>query len=64
MCRYLLYYHLPYYILFEKKMNILTNTKFEHVTSTYYHSQYLVFEFAFKLLTFIGLLILSVCVRI
>ena len=27
--------------------HILTNTKFKHVTSTYYHSCYLVFEFTF-----------------
>jgi len=28
--------------------HILTNTKFVHVTSTYYHSWYLVFEFIFS----------------
>ena len=34
-----------------KKIHILTNTKFVHVISTYYHSWYLVFEFT--LITFI-----------
>jgi hypothetical protein len=27
----------------------LTNTNFKHVTSTYYHSWYLVFEFTFNI---------------
>ena len=45
MCRYLPYCHLPYYILF---FHILTNTKFIHATSTYYHRWYLVFEFTFN----------------
>ena len=40
--------------------HILTNTEFVHITSTYYHSWYFVFE----LLTFIELGLLSVCVRI
>ena len=28
--------------------HILTNIEFKHVTSTYYHSWYLVFEFTFN----------------
>jgi hypothetical protein len=31
---------------------ILTNTKFKHVTSTYYHSWYVVFEFTFIVIYF------------
>ena len=32
--------------------NIFTNTKFVHVTSIYYHSSYLVFEFTFDVTFF------------
>ena len=32
--------------------HILTNTKFKHVTSTYYHSWYLVFELTFNVTFF------------
>ena len=32
--------------------HILTNTKLKHVTSTYYHSQYLVFEFTLNVTYF------------
>ena len=37
------------------KFYIFTNTKFKHVTSTYYHCWYLVFDFTFTV-TFIGVL--------
>ena len=42
--------------------HILTITKFKHVTSTYYHGCSILFEFTFNV-TFIGLLIFSVCVH-
>ena len=35
-------------LLLLKKFNIFIDTKFAHVTSTYYHSWYLVFEFTFN----------------
>ena len=32
--------------------HILTNTKFKHVTSTFYHSSYLVFEYTYNVTYF------------
>ena len=49
MCRYLPYCHLLYYIYI---FHTFTNTKFKHVTSTYYYSCYLVFEFTFNVTYF------------
>ena len=40
--------------------HILTNTKFKHVTSTYYHTWYLVFRFTYN----VTYIIFSVCVCI
>ena len=45
-------------------LNILSNTKFKHATSTYYHSWYLVFEFTFNVTYFYRVLTFSVCVCI
>ena len=42
------FYHC-YFILF---FHILTDTKFKYVTSTYYHSWYLVIEFTFNITYF------------
>jgi len=49
MCRYFSYCHPPFYILL---FHILTNTKFKHVNSTYYHSWSLMFEFTFDVTYF------------
>ena len=54
------FYFYHYYLF----LHILTNTKFKYVTSTYYHSWYLVFEFTFSITYFIELLIFSVGVGI
>ena len=43
--------------------HILTNTKFKHVTPTYYHSWYLVFEFTFMITCFHMVIDISVRVR-
>jgi hypothetical protein len=46
MRHHLPYYHVPSpFIIVNFFFHILTNTKFVHVTSTYYHSWNLVFEF-------------------
>jgi hypothetical protein len=43
--------------------HILTNTKFKHVTSPYYHSLYLVFEFTFDV-TYFHRIIGILCMRL
>jgi len=41
------FYHFDFYFL-----HVYTNTRFKYVTSTYYHSWYLVFDFTFDVACF------------